>query len=39
MHGWNNGDVEEEIKMLRAVGDRVGDKMKIMYDAIVILTL
>ena len=33
MHGWNNGDVEEEIKMLRAVGDRVGDKMKIMYDA------
>ena len=33
MHGWSNGDVEEEIKMLRAVGDRVGDKMKIMYDA------
>ena len=31
MHGWNKGDVKEE--MLKAVGKRVGDKMKIMYDA------
>ena len=33
MHGWNNGNVSEEIAMLRAVGDRVGGKIKIMYDA------
>ena len=33
MHGWNKGNVTEEINMLKAVGERVGDKMKIMYDA------
>ncbi len=33
MHGWSNGDVKEEIAMLQAVGKRIGDKMKIMYDA------
>ena len=33
MHGWNKGNVKEEIEMLKAVGERVGDKMKIMYDA------
>ena len=33
MHGWNKGNVEEEIAMLKAVGDRVSGKMKIMYDA------
>jgi len=32
MHGWG-GDVKEEIAMLKAVGERVGDRMKIMYDA------
>ncbi len=33
MHGWSNGDVAEEIAMLKAVGERVSGKMKIMYDA------
>ena len=33
MHGWNEGNVFEEIEMLKAVGKRVGGKMKIMYDA------
>ncbi len=32
MHGWG-GNVKEEISMLKAVGKRVGGKMKIMYDA------
>lgn len=33
MHGWSAGNVKDEIEMLRAVGDRVAGKMKIMYDA------
>ena len=33
MHGWGIGNVKEEIAMLKAVGERVGGKMKIMYDA------
>ena len=33
MHGWSIGNVKEEIAMLKAVGERVGGKMKIMYDA------
>lgn len=33
MHGWHEGDPDEEIAMLRAVADRVGDKMVIMYDS------
>ncbi len=33
MHGWNAGDVAEESAMIEAVAKRVGDKMKIMYDA------
>ena len=33
MHGWSNGDVDREIAMLRAVGERVGGKMDLMYDA------
>lgn len=33
MHGWPDGDVDEEIAMLRAVGDRVGGRMEIMYDS------
>ena len=33
MHGWSNGNVKEEIAMLKAVGERVGGKIKIMYDA------
>tara|TARA_B110000003_G_scaffold102236_2_gene104429 strand:- start:444 stop:1622 length:1179 start_codon:yes stop_codon:yes gene_type:complete len=33
MHGWKEGNVIEEIEMLKAVGNRVGSKMKIMYDA------
>lgn len=33
MHGWNEGHVEEEAAMIRAVCERVGDKMVIMYDA------
>jgi L-alanine-DL-glutamate epimerase-like enolase superfamily enzyme len=32
MHGWS-GDIMEETEMIRAVAKRVGDKMKIMYDA------
>ena len=33
MHGWANGDVEEESSMIKAVAKRVGVRMKIMYDA------
>lgn len=33
MHGWSEGDPDEEIAMLRAVCDRVGDRMAIMYDS------
>ena len=33
MHGWSNGDVAREIAMLRAVADRVGGRMDLMYDA------
>ncbi len=33
MHGWHDGKIEEEIAMLRAVGDRVGGRMILMYDA------
>ena len=33
MHGWKDGNVSEEIKMLKAVGERVNGKMKIMYDS------
>ena len=38
MHGWSSGDVAEESEMLRAVGDRVGDRMALMYDAACHLT-
>lgn len=31
MHGWG-GDVEEESAMIRAVAERVGDRMTLMYD-------
>ncbi|MBF0276633.1 MAG: mandelate racemase/muconate lactonizing protein [SAR324 cluster bacterium] len=33
MHGWNEGNVEEEAAMIKAVCERVGDKMIIMYDS------
>ncbi|MDH3452639.1 MAG: mandelate racemase/muconate lactonizing protein, partial [Gammaproteobacteria bacterium] len=33
MHGWSAGEAAEEIAMLRAVGDRVGADMTLMYDA------
>ena len=33
MHGWHEGNVAEESAMIRAVGDRVGGKMHIMYDS------
>lgn len=33
MHGWHEGNVEEETAMIKAVCERVGDKMTIMYDA------
>ena len=33
MHGWTNGDVDEESNMIKAVAKRVGGRMKIMYDA------
>ena len=33
MHGWTNGDVEEESNMIKAVAKRVNGRMKIMYDA------
>ena len=33
MHGWSAGDPREEIPMLRAVSERVGDRMEIMYDS------
>ena len=33
IHGWKEGDVAEESAILRAVGERVGGKMDIMYDA------
>ena len=33
MHGWSNGDTGREIAMLRAVGERIGDRMDLMYDA------
>ena len=33
MHGWKEGNVEEEKEMLKAVGDRVAGKIKIMYDS------
>ncbi|NQV98523.1 MAG: mandelate racemase/muconate lactonizing protein [Rhodospirillales bacterium] len=33
MHGWHEGDVGEETAMIKAVGERVGGRMDIMYDA------
>ena len=33
MHGWNAGDPGEESAMIRAVGERVGGRMEVMYDA------
>ena len=33
MHGWAEGDVAEESAIIRAVAERVGNKMLIMYDA------
>ena len=33
MHGWKEGDVEEEIAMIRAVAERVGGRMQLMYDS------
>jgi L-alanine-DL-glutamate epimerase-like enolase superfamily enzyme len=33
MHGWPEGDPAREIAMIRAVAERVGDKMGLMYDA------
>ena len=33
MHGWKAGDPKRESKMLRAVAERVGGKMEVMYDA------
>jgi L-alanine-DL-glutamate epimerase-like enolase superfamily enzyme len=33
MHGWNAGDPAVEIPMLRAVSERVGGRMEIMYDS------
>tara|TARA_B100000767_G_scaffold270537_1_gene294451 strand:+ start:9001 stop:10191 length:1191 start_codon:yes stop_codon:yes gene_type:complete len=33
MHGWSNGNVSEEIAMIKAVAERVNGKMKIMYDS------
>jgi L-alanine-DL-glutamate epimerase-like enolase superfamily enzyme len=33
IHGWKEGDVLEESAIIRAVGERVGAKMEIMYDA------
>ncbi len=33
MHGWPEGDPDREIAMIRAVAERVGDRMAIMYDA------
>ena len=33
MHGWSNGDVQEESAMIRAVAKRVGGRMDIMYDS------
>ncbi len=33
MHGWKEGNAAEEIAMIRAVGERVGDRLDIMYDA------
>lgn len=33
MHGWTNGDIEEESNMIKAVAKRVDGRMKIMYDA------
>ena len=32
MHGWHEGDVAEEEAMIRAVAERVGGRMEIMYD-------
>jgi L-alanine-DL-glutamate epimerase-like enolase superfamily enzyme len=32
-HGWSKGDVAEEGAMLRAVAERVGSRMALMYDA------
>ena len=33
MHGWSKGDVAEEAAMIRAVADRVGGRLHIMYDS------
>jgi L-alanine-DL-glutamate epimerase-like enolase superfamily enzyme len=33
MHGWKEGQVQEEVAMIRAVGDRVGGRMGLMYDS------
>jgi len=33
MHGWSAGDVAAESAMIRAVAERVGTRMNIMYDA------
>ena len=32
MHGWVNGDVAREIEAVLLLGERVGDKMKLMLD-------
>ncbi|MGY8958891.1 MAG: enolase C-terminal domain-like protein, partial [Alphaproteobacteria bacterium] len=33
MHGWSEGNVAEESAMIRAVAERVGGRMEIMYDS------
>jgi L-alanine-DL-glutamate epimerase-like enolase superfamily enzyme len=33
MHGWTDGNVEREIATIRLLGERVGDRMVLMYDA------
>ena len=33
MHGWSAGDANEEIDMLRAVAERIGGRMHLMYDS------
>ncbi len=33
IHGWATGDPGEEIAILRAVGERVGSRIALMYDA------
>ena len=33
MHGWINGNHEQESEMIRTVAERVGNRMDIMYDS------